>query len=97
MTVVMFPIRKHPLVLTHPGSGKFHVVNQFDFIYSRAFSICADFPCDERDKGPPVQMHSLREFEQVGTCAVTRAVLYHEVFQWRWVMCAVSWLVSAPG
>nr|XP_040040238.1 myomegalin isoform X4 [Gasterosteus aculeatus aculeatus] len=23
-----------------------------------------DFPCDERDKGPPVQMHSLREFEQ---------------------------------
>ncbi|XP_056132284.1 myomegalin-like [Lampris incognitus] len=23
-----------------------------------------DFPCDETDKGPPVQMHSLREFEQ---------------------------------
>ncbi|GLD67212.1 CDK5 regulatory subunit-associated protein 2-like protein, partial [Lates japonicus] len=23
-----------------------------------------DFSCDETDKGPPVQMHSLREFEQ---------------------------------
>lgn len=32
------------------------------------FSVCADFSCDETDKGPPVQMHSLREFEQVRTC-----------------------------
>ncbi|KAG7232094.1 hypothetical protein INR49_009573 [Caranx melampygus] len=24
-----------------------------------------DFSCDETDKGPPLQMHSLREFEQV--------------------------------
>ncbi|KAK5869443.1 hypothetical protein PBY51_024159 [Eleginops maclovinus] len=24
-----------------------------------------DFSCDETDKGPPVQMHSLREFEQI--------------------------------
>ncbi|XP_060890969.1 CDK5 regulatory subunit-associated protein 2-like isoform X2 [Labrus mixtus] len=23
-----------------------------------------DFSCDETEKGPPVQMHSLREFEQ---------------------------------
>lgn len=40
----------------------------FELIYS--FSVCADFSCDETDKGPPVQMHSLREFEQVRTCSV---------------------------
>lgn len=39
----------------------------FSLIYS--FSTSADFSCDETDKGLPVQMHSLREFEQVRMCS----------------------------
>ncbi|KAM7409383.1 hypothetical protein PAMA_001049 [Pampus argenteus] len=47
-----------------------------------AFEECeADFSCDETDKGPPVQMHSLREFEQVRTCIDT-SCLCDEVKIW---------------
>ena len=54
-------------------------MSSFSFVYSlcilyvstcdwiSSLSTCADFSRDETDKGPPVQMHSLREFEQVRT------------------------------